>query len=84
MKESKSEVEMFDKMVKIIGDTPFAQNDLKIAGYLLFKKLAAVVSYNPDKKVKGPVTLIKATDNFLCLTKDYDLSKVINNILTYL
>jgi len=76
LKQSKSDVEMFDKMIEVIGDTPFTQDDLKIAGYLLFKKLAATVIYNPDKKIKGPVTLIKATDNFLHLEKDYGLSNV--------
>ncbi|EZA60541.1 hypothetical protein DMN91_010029 [Ooceraea biroi] len=76
LKESKSETDMFNKMLQVIGDIPFAQDDLKIAGYLLFKKLTAAMRYSPDKKFKGPVTLIKATDNFLHLTKDYDLSQI--------
>lgn len=63
-------------MIEVIGDTPFTRDDLKIAGYLLFKKLAATVIYNPNNKIKGPVTLIKATENFLHLEKDYDLSNV--------
>lgn len=67
---------MFDKMVEMVGNTPFAQDDLKIAGYLLFKKLAATVIYNPNKKIKAPVTLIKATETFLNLEKDYGLSNV--------
>jgi len=67
---------MFDKMIEVIGNTPFTQDDLKIAGYLLFKKLAANVIYNPSKKIKGPVTLIKATDNFLHLEKDYSVSDI--------
>ncbi|XP_011870702.1 PREDICTED: fatty acid synthase-like [Vollenhovia emeryi] len=76
LKQSKSDEEMFDKMVELIGDTPFTQDDLKIAGYLLFKKLAAAAIYNPTKKIKGPVTLIKATENFLHLEKDYSLSDI--------
>ncbi|XP_071632956.1 fatty acid synthase [Temnothorax longispinosus] len=76
LKQSKSDVEMFDKMIEVIGDTPFTQDDLKIAGYLLFKKLAAAVFYNPNKKIKGPVTLIKAAENFLHLKEDYDLSNI--------
>lgn len=69
---------MFDKLIKVIGNTPFIQDDLKIAGYLLYKKLAANVIYNPSKKIKGPVTLIKATENFLHLEKDYGISDVSN------
>ncbi|XP_011695797.1 PREDICTED: fatty acid synthase [Wasmannia auropunctata] len=76
LKHSKSDVEMFDKMIEVIGNTPFTQDDLKIAGYLLFKKLAACVMYNPNQKIKGPVTLIKATENFLPLEKDYGLSNI--------
>ncbi|KAL6267202.1 hypothetical protein P5V15_000279 [Pogonomyrmex californicus] len=74
LKQSKSEVEMFDKMIEVIGNTPFSQNDLKIAGYLLYKKLAANTIYTPNKNIKGSVTLIKASENFLSLEKDYNLS----------
>lgn len=67
---------MFNKMVEIIGDSRFSSDDLKIVGYHLFKKLAAGTIYNPNRKFKGPVTLIKATDNFIPLEKDYGLSNV--------
>jgi len=63
-------------MLQIIGETPFAQEDVKVAGYLLFKRVAAAAFYYPNKKFKGPITLIKATENFLYLAKDYDLSEV--------
>lgn len=76
LKQSKSDVEMFDKVIEVIGNTPYTQDDLKIAGYLLFKKLAATVIYKPNKKIEGPVTLIKATENFLHIEKDYGLSNV--------
>ncbi|XP_018397404.1 PREDICTED: fatty acid synthase [Cyphomyrmex costatus] len=76
LKQSNSDVEMFDKMVEVIGNTSFIQEDLKVAGYLLFKKLAAAVIYDPNKKIKGPVTLIKASENFLHLEKDYGLSNI--------
>ncbi|XP_028050812.1 fatty acid synthase [Monomorium pharaonis] len=76
LKQSKSDIEMFDKMTEMIGNTSFAQEDLKIAGYLLFKKLAASVIYNPNKKIEAPVTLIKATETFLNLKKDYGLSDI--------
>lgn len=76
LKHSKTDEEMFDKMVEVIGNTSFRQEDLKVAGYLLFKKLACTVMYEPNKKIEGPVTLIKATDNFLQIEKDYELSDV--------
>ncbi|KYN15123.1 PREDICTED: fatty acid synthase-like [Trachymyrmex cornetzi] len=76
LKQSNSDVEMFNKMIEAIGNTPFVQDDLKVAGYLLFKKLAAAVIYNTNRKIKGPVTLIKATENFLHLEKDYGLSNI--------
>ncbi|KAL6440730.1 hypothetical protein ACFW04_003291 [Cataglyphis niger] len=76
LKQSKSDEEMFDKMIEIIGDIPYAQEDVKIAGYLLFKKLLAVSLYCPDKKIKGPVTLIKATENFVPIQKDHNLSQI--------
>lgn len=82
LRQTKSDVEMFDKVVDIIGyirryDTPFTQDDLKIAGYLLFKKLAAAVIYDPTKKIKAPVTLIKASEKpLLLLGEDYGLSDV--------
>lgn len=63
-------------MLEIIGDIPYAQEDVKIAGYLLFKKLLAVSLYSSDKKIKGPVTLIKATENFVPIQKDHNLSQV--------
>lgn len=63
-------------MLEVIGDTPFSNVDLKIAGYYLFKKLAAAAIYNPDRKFNGSITLIKAADNFVYLEKDYGLSKV--------
>lgn len=63
-------------MLKTIGNTPFDQEDLKVAGYLLFKKLAAVTIYSPDAKIEGPVMLIRATENFLSLKRDHNLSAV--------
>ncbi|XP_072754283.1 fatty acid synthase [Anoplolepis gracilipes] len=76
LRQSKSDNEMFEKMLEVIGNTSFAPEDLKIAGYLLFKKLMAAASYFPDRKIKGPVTLIKATENFVPIEKDHSLSKL--------
>lgn len=76
LKQSKSEEEMFDKMLEVIGNTPFVGEDLKVAGYLLFKKLAAATMYSPDKKIEGPVTLIKAKENFIPIAEDHNLSQI--------
>lgn len=66
---------MFNKMVEIVDNEKFSSDDLKIAGYNLFKKLAAGTAYNPTKKFNGPIMLIKAADNFIQL-EDYGLSEV--------
>lgn len=73
---TKTDEDMFNEMVKIIGNAQFSNDDLKIAGYSFFKKLAASTIYKPEGKVNGPVTLIRATDTFIPLEKDYGLSKV--------
>ncbi|XP_012229663.2 fatty acid synthase [Linepithema humile] len=65
-----------ENMLKVIGDTPFDNEDLKIAGHLLFLKLLAASLYEPSKKFNGPVTLIKATDNYINIEEDYGLSKI--------
>lgn len=67
---------MFDKMVEVIGSTRYSSDDLKVAAYHLYKKLAAAAFYNPNKKFSGPSMLIKATENFIPLEKDYGLSQV--------
>lgn len=83
LKQSKSEEEMFDKMLEVIGNTPFVEEDLKVAGYLLFKKLAAATMYSPDKKIEGPVTLIKAKENFIPIAEDHNLSQVRDLFLSF-
>lgn len=72
---------MFKKMVELIGSTPFSPEDLKEAGILFFKKLRAANSYKPAGKYQGPVTLIKAKDNFVSLNSDYGLSQVTYSII---
>lgn len=76
LSSSTSRKDVQEKMLEVIGDTPFESEDLKIAGHLLFLKLLAASLYEPNKKFDGPITLIRATDNFLHLEEDHGLSKV--------
>ncbi|XP_058792836.1 fatty acid synthase [Phymastichus coffea] len=76
LKDTQNDDEMFKKMVELIGSTPFSPEDLKEAGTLFFKKLRAANSYKPTGKYQGPITLIKAKDNFVSLNSDYGLAQI--------
>lgn len=65
-----------NKMLEIIGTTPFDGEDIKAAGLLFFKKLLAANTYRPAGKFSGTVRLIKAADSFMSLGHDYGLSEV--------
>ena len=76
LRETETDEAMLEKMIELIGETPFTDDDLKIAGFLFFKKLRAANLYKPAGTLRGQVTLFKAKDNFVKLNKDYGLSKV--------
>lgn len=76
LRGSKTEDETLNKMLELIGNTPFKSEDLKIAGILFYKKLRAANMYKASNKYEGPITLIKAKDNFVSLNNDYGLSEV--------
>lgn len=76
LQDAASNNEALDKMLDLIGSTPFNSEDLKVAGELFFKKLQVANNYVPSAKFQGPVTLFKATDGFVELDEDYGLSKV--------
>lgn len=76
LQQAQNDEEMFSKMLELIGTTSFESEDLKAAGILFFKKLRAANSYKPTGKYQGPVTLVKAKDNFVSLNTDYGLSQV--------
>nr|QNL15121.1 fatty acid synthase 1 [Meteorus pulchricornis] len=67
--------EMMDKVLELIGATPFDDEDIKVAGLLFFKKLLAANTYRPAGKFSGVITLIKATDSFMTLGYDYGLAE---------
>ncbi|XP_011499008.1 PREDICTED: fatty acid synthase [Ceratosolen solmsi marchali] len=76
LRETNTDEEMFNKMLQMIGSTPFTPKDLKDAGILFYKKLKAAVFYKPAGKYQGPITLFKAKDSFVSLNTDYGLSQI--------
>ncbi|CAD6242162.1 GSCOCG00009427001-RA-CDS [Cotesia congregata] len=70
-----SHEEMMEKMLELIGPTPFEGEDIKDASLLFYKKLYAVNKYRPSGKFNGDVTLIKSTDSFMSLSRDYGLTE---------
>ncbi|XP_014215720.1 fatty acid synthase [Copidosoma floridanum] len=76
LRDVKSDEEMFNKMLDLIGTTPFDAEDIKEAGILFFKKLKAANAYKPAGKYQGQIALFKAQDNFISLNSDYGLSKI--------
>lgn len=58
------------------GSTPYPAEELAIAAESFYKKLVAGDAYKPSGTYSGPVTLVKATDNYVSLGKDYGLSAV--------
>ncbi|XP_046612929.1 fatty acid synthase [Neodiprion virginianus] len=65
-----------DKFVEIVGSTQFTGEDLKSAAISFFRKLKAANFYQPASKYNGPITLVKAKDNFVTLEQDYGLSEI--------
>lgn len=61
-------------MVKEV--TSFPAEEIAAAGTSFYKKLDAVNKYKPTGQLKGEITLIKAKDNYVQLSEDYELSKV--------
>lgn len=72
-----------DKFVELIGNTRFSNEDLKVAAVSFFRKLEAANVYEPSSKYNGPVTLIKARDNFATLEQDYGLSEVSSKFFVF-
>lgn len=58
------------------GATPYPAEQLSAAASSFYYKLVAADKYKPTGKFNGPVTLIKASDNYVQLGEDYGLSNV--------
>lgn len=56
--------------------TPFTADELSGAASSLYRKLVAADKYKPTMKFNGPITLIRAIDNYVELGNDYGLSEV--------
>ncbi|KAK0084976.1 hypothetical protein PV325_006291 [Microctonus aethiopoides] len=78
LREISDHEEMMNKVLELIGTTPFDGEDIKVAGLLFFKKLLAANTYRPAGKFMGAITLIKATDSFMSLGHDYGLAEYCN------
>ncbi|KAL1517282.1 hypothetical protein ABEB36_001067 [Hypothenemus hampei] len=56
--------------------TPYPADQVSAAALSFFLKLKAADQYKPQTKFQGPVTLVKAKDNFVEFDQDYGLSNV--------
>ncbi|XP_050301861.1 fatty acid synthase [Anthonomus grandis grandis] len=73
----KSLNERVAKTVEILGKSlPFPADQVSAAALSFYLKLKAADQYKPQNKFNGPVSLVKAKDNFVDLDEDYGLSKV--------
>lgn len=71
-----SEEKVMNKLLDFIGDVPYDDEDVKIAGKLFYTKYLAVHNYKPSRKFHGSVTLFRGTKGFMDIDEDYGLSKV--------
>lgn len=60
----------------VSGSAPFPKDQLAAAAASFYYKLVAADKYKPTSAFKGPVTLIRALDNYVQMGDDYGLSEV--------
>lgn len=73
----KTEEEVNQKFLELMkGSVPYSDKELQAAAYSFYKKLKIADEYKPSKKFKGEVVLMKATDNFIPMDREYGLSEV--------
>lgn len=71
--------EKLKKVTNVIKEvTSFPAEQIAAAGTSFYKKLDAVNNYKPTGHFRGEITLVKAKDNYVQLSEDYELSQVIN------
>lgn len=56
--------------------TKYPEKELAVAAESFYKKLVAADAYQPENKYSGPVTLVRAEDNYVTLGNDYGLTPV--------
>lgn len=67
------------RTTQIVADSaPYPKEELAAAAASFYYKLVAADKYKPNTQFKGPVTLIRAIDNYVQMGDDYGLSEVIN------
>ncbi|KAJ8971093.1 hypothetical protein NQ317_003048 [Molorchus minor] len=68
--------ERLARMIQILsGITPYSSDELATAATSFYGKLNAGDKYKPTEKFNGPVTLVKAIDNYVQMGEDYGLSE---------
>lgn len=80
LRNTETDEAMMERLLELIGKTPFDPEDLKVAGFLFFKKLRAAMYYKPGGKYRGVIKLFKAKDNFISLSNEYGLAEVSRTI----
>ncbi|XP_044270431.1 fatty acid synthase [Tribolium madens] len=60
----------------VSGAAPYPKDQLAAAAASFYYKLVAADKYKPNTPFKGPVTLIRAIDNYVQMGDDYGLSEV--------
>jgi fatty acid synthase len=69
--------ERLARATQIVSDSaPYPKEQLAAAAASFYYKLVAADKYKPNSHFKGPVTLIRAIDNYVQLGDDYGLSEV--------
>lgn len=65
--------------------TMYPEKELAVAAESFYKKLVAADAYQPANKYSGPVTLVRAQDNYVTLGNDYGLTpvRIINMFYKY-
>lgn len=74
MKTSEERLKATTQILK--GATPFPEDQLAKAAQSFYEKLVAADKYKPTAQFNGEITLVKASDNYVQLGKDYGLSEV--------
>lgn len=75
--------ERLARATQIVSDSaPYPKEQLAAAAASFYYKLVAADKYKPNSHFKGPVTLIRAIDNYVQLGDDYGLSEVSFIVIT--
>lgn len=69
---------MHQKFVETVtGKTPYSPTELSAAAKSFYHKLLIGDKYKPEGKLKANTVLVRATDDWLPLPRDYELNKIV-------